>query len=187
MMIHEITAKVGKHKKRKRIGRGEGSGSGETAGRGHKGAGSRAGYRRRPGFEGGQMPLVRRMPKRGFSNSKFRRLYHVVNVKTLEERCDDGAAVTVESLAKAGVVRDASRPLKVLGEGELTKALTVTAEKFSASAKAKIEGAGGQVREVPRVKWMRNRDAKKAKPIKGAKKGADSVAEDSGAKESAES
>ncbi len=155
MMIHEITKQVGKHRSRKRIGRGMGSGSGKTSGRGHKGAGSRAGYKRRPYFEGGQMSFVRRMPKRGFSNANFRRHYHIVNLKTLEARLDDGTDISVESLAAVGIVRDTKLPLKVLGEGELTKKFNITAEKFSSSARTKIEAAGGTVTEVPRRKWIR--------------------------------
>jgi large subunit ribosomal protein L15 len=154
-MIHEITEKVGRKPARKRIGRGQGSGTGKTAGRGHKGAGSRAGYSRRPGFEGGQMPMFRRIPKRGFSNADFRNLYHIVNLKTLEGRMDDGATVTAETLAEARIIRDASLPLKVLGEGDLTKKLNVTAAKFSASAREKIEKAGGSVNVVAKVKWTR--------------------------------
>lgn len=160
MMIHEITKQAGKYKARKRVGRGHGSGSGKTAGRGHKGAGSRSGYSRRPAFEGGQMTFVRRMPKRGFSNAAFRNLYHIVNVKDLEKRLDDGAEVNVETLAAAGLVRDTSRPLKVLGQGDLTKKFTVVAERFSASAKKKIEDAGGSVMVVTRTKWTRQRPEK---------------------------
>ena len=163
MMIHEITKQVGKHRPRKRVGRGMGSGNGKTSGRGHKGAGSRAGYKRRPYFEGGQMSFVRRMPKRGFSNANFRRLYHIVNLKTLEAMLDDGADVSVKSLAEAGIVRDTKLPLKILGEGELTKKFNVTAEKFSASARTKIESVGGTVTEVPRKKWVRIKTPKKAK------------------------
>lgn len=159
MMIHEITALVGRHKPRKRVGRGQGSGHGKTAGRGHKGAASRSGWKRRPYFEGGQMSLVRRLPKRGFSNVQFRTVYHLVNLKTLEARLEDGAEVSVESLAHAGIVRDAKRPLKILGEGSLTKKLTVTAAKFSQSARTKIEAAGGTVIEAPRIKWTRDRAA----------------------------
>ncbi len=169
MMIHEITEKVGKYKDRKRIGRGEASGWGKTAGRGHKGAGSRAGNTYRAYFEGGQMPFARRIPKRGFSNSAFRRNYHVVNLKTLEARLEDGAEVTVELLAAVGIVRDTNQPLKILGEGELTKKLTVTAAKFSGSAREKIEKAGGTVNEVVRKKWVRDRSVKKDKA--GAKAG----------------
>ena len=155
MMIHEITEKVGGHKRRKRIGRGHGSGHGKTSGRGHKGAASRSGWKRRPGYEGGQMPLIRRMPKRGFTNAPFRNLYHIVNVRALEAILFDDAEVSAKSLAKAGVIRDTKLPLKVLGEGELTHKLHVTAAKFSASAQAKIEAAGGTVTVVRQAKWTR--------------------------------
>lgn len=148
MMIHEITERAGRYKTRKRIGRGEGSGRGGTSTRGHKGASSRAGWSRKPGYEGGQMPLFRRLPKRGFTNTNFRRLYHIVNIKTLESHMDDGTDVTVDALVTARVVRDAKLPLKVLGEGELTKKLNVTAARFSASARRKIEAAGGSVNEL---------------------------------------
>ena len=159
MMIHEITEKVGRYKSRKRIGRGEGSGQGGTAGRGHKGAGSRAGYSRRPSFEGGQMTWTRRIPKRGFTNSAFRKHYHVVNLRVLEERVEDGADVTVETLSNLGIVRDANLPLKILGDGEITKKFNVTAAKLSKSAIAKIEAAGGSVTEIPSKKWVRTKKA----------------------------
>ena len=152
MMIHEITEKVGRYKARKRIGRGEGSGHGGTAGRGHKGAASRAGYSRRASYEGGQLPWFQRFPKRGFSNAAFTKRYHVINLKMLEERFDDGAEVTLEVLAAKRLVRDTNLPLKVLGEGELTKKFTVTATKFSASARKKIEDAGGSTAEATRSK-----------------------------------
>jgi large subunit ribosomal protein L15 len=163
-MIHEITEKVGRHRDRKRIGRGRGSGVGKTSGRGHKGAGQRAGYKRRPGFEGGQMTFARRLPKRGFTNASFRNTYHVVNLKSLERLFDDGAELDAAVLAAAGLIRDAKLPLKVLGEGELTKKFTITAAKFSATAKSKIEGAGGSVKEQQRTKWVRQRTPKAAKP-----------------------
>ena len=145
MMIHEITKLVGKHKKRKRIGRGPGSGTGKTSGRGHNGAGSRSGYSGSvpANYEGGQMPYFRRIPKRGFNNAAFRTEYAIVNVQLLESRFEDGAEVNTESLAKAGLVGNAGQPVKILGEGELTKKLTVTAKRFSASAREKIEKAGG--------------------------------------------
>ncbi|MHC4786355.1 MAG: 50S ribosomal protein L15 [Planctomycetota bacterium] len=155
MMIHEITKSVGKHRARKRVGRGEASGQGKTSGRRHKGAASRAGWKRRAGYEGGQMPLIRRMPKRGFSNVQFRTLYHVVNVRHLEAHCDDGAAVTPQMLAEAGVIRDAKLPLKILGHGDLSKKLDVTAARFSAAAKHKIEAAGGTVTVEAKKKWTR--------------------------------
>jgi large subunit ribosomal protein L15 len=161
MMIHEITDKVGRYPARKRVGRGEASGSGKTSGRGHKGAGSRSGNSYRPYFEGGQMPFARRMPKRGFSNVQFATQYHVVNLKSLEARLSDGAEVTPESLAEAGLIRDTSLPVKVLGQGDLSKKLMVTAAKFSASARAKIEAAGGSVVEAGgRIKWSRPAKAK---------------------------
>ena len=143
MMIHEITEKVGRYKARKRIGRGEGSGHGGTAGRGHKGAGSRAGHSRRASYEGGQLPWFQRFPKRGFSNAAFTKRYHVINLKMLEERFDDGATIDLEVLAAKRLVRDTNLPLKVLGEGDLSKKFTVTATKFSASARKKIQDSGG--------------------------------------------
>jgi large subunit ribosomal protein L15 len=155
MMIHEITSSAGRYKVRKRVGRGESSGTGKTSGRGHKGAASRAGWSRRPGYEGGQMPLIRRMPKRGFSNAQFRRLYHVLNVRYLETHFEDGTEVTPQMLAEAGVIRDTSLPVKVLGDGELTKKLTVTAARFSVSARSKIEAAGGSVNIIVKKKWTR--------------------------------
>jgi large subunit ribosomal protein L15 len=145
MMIHEVTEKVGPHKKRKRIGRGPGSGTGKTAGRGHNGAGSRSGSGGsiRASREGGQMPLFRRFPKRGFSNYAFKTHYAVVNLKAIDARFDDGAEVNAESLAEAGLIRNTRLPVKVLAEGETTKKLSITAARFSATAKEKIEKAGG--------------------------------------------
>jgi large subunit ribosomal protein L15 len=148
MMIHEITEKVGRYKSRKRIGRGEGSGQGGTAGRGHKGARSRAGFSRRASYEGGQLPWFQRYPKRGFSNADFRKNYHVVNLKVLEERFDSGTTIDVALLAANRVVRDTNLPLKVLGVGDLTKKFSITAAKFSATARKKIEEAGGTATDV---------------------------------------
>jgi len=143
MMIHDITAKVGAHKKRTRVGRGEGSGKGGTSGRGHKGAKSRAGWSSRPGYQGGSTPIARRFPKRGLSNAGFRALFHEVNVQALEKHFASGATVDAKALVEKGLIRDAKLPVKVLGTGDLTKKLTVNAAKFSASAKTKIEKAGG--------------------------------------------
>ena len=128
--------------KKNRVGRGPGSGLGKTSGRGHKGAQSRSGYHFKRGFEGGQMPLHRRVPKRGFTNI-FRTEYDVVNLDQLEKVFDTGATVTVESLREHGLVSSRTSLVKILARGELTKALTVRAHKFSAAAKAKIEAAGG--------------------------------------------
>ena len=145
MMIHEITEKVGRYRKAKRVGRGPGSGLGKTCGRGHKGARSRAGSGGsiRASREGGQMPLFRRMPKRGFSNVQFRTDYAVVNLKAIAVRFKSGDDVTPETLAHAGLVRNRTSPIKILGEGEMDKKLKVTAAAFSKSAVEKITAAGG--------------------------------------------
>ena len=144
MKLDEILKAAGKKKPRKRVGRGDGSGSGKTAGRGHKGFGSRAGSKRAWGYEGGQNPIIARMPKRGFNNAQFRKDYQIVNVAALE-RFDDGTDVDLSALAAARLVDAGGDPVKILGRGELSKKLTVTAAKFSASARQKIESAGGTV------------------------------------------
>ena len=143
MRLHELAPAKGSKSSRKRVGRGPGSGLGKTAGRGEKGQKSRSGYSRRPGFEGGQMPLVRRVPKRGFNNV-FRTEYAVVNLAQL---AGFEGEVTPELLAGKGLVR-AGRPLKVLGDGEVAVALTVRAHKFSKSAEAKIQAAGGRAEVI---------------------------------------
>jgi large subunit ribosomal protein L15 len=137
--------KGAKHAK-KRIGRGQGSGQGKTAGRGHKGAKSRAGFKFKRGFEGGQMPLHRRVPKRGFHNP-FRLEYDIVNLDTLEARFDAGAEVTPEALRERGLVAG-NRPVKVLARGEVVKALTVRAHRFSGKAAEKIAAAGGAAEAI---------------------------------------
>lgn len=144
MKLHDLSPAKGATQSRKRVGRGPGSGLGKTAGRGHKGQGSRAGSRMLPGFEGGQMPLVRRVPKRGFNNAIFRVEYAVVN---LDQLADLGNEITPELLREKGVVRG-RKPVKVLGDGEVKKALRVVAHKFSKSARAKIEAAGGRCEET---------------------------------------
>jgi len=171
MMIHEITEKVGRYKARKRVGRGRASGVGKTSGRGHKGAGQRSGNSRRAYFEGGQMTFVRRIPKRGFSNHRFRVEYAIVNVKALELRFEDGATVDPEALVSARLIRGTDKPVKILGEGELSKKLSVTAAKFSGSAREKIEKAGGSCIEVAPAKWTRDGaagGAKAASPAEAA-------------------
>lgn len=142
MKLDEILSKAGRYKARKRIGRGEGSGQGKTSGRGHKGAGARTGTRRMYGREGGQNPLLSRIPKRGFSNVNFRTEYQVVNVSALEG-FEEGSRVDPALLAAAKLIPDAAKPVKILGGGELKKKLTVAAHKFSASAAEKIAAAGG--------------------------------------------
>ena len=143
MKLHELPPAKGSKHSRKRVGRGPGSGLGKTAGKGHKGGQSRSGYSHRPGFEGGQMPLVRRVPKRGFTN-EFRVDYAVINVSALAAL---GKAATPELLAENGVVH-AGKRVKVLGNGDLQAAITVTAHKFSKSARTKIEAAGGRCEEL---------------------------------------
>lgn len=144
MKLHELSPAEGSKKEVKRVGRGAGSGQGKTAGKGHKGAKARSGYSRQAGFEGGQMPLQRRVPKRGFNNI-FRTEYAVVNVAALEEKFEAGATVDAESLKACGLIKKELDGVKVLGNGELTKALTVKVAAVSESAKTKIEAAGGNV------------------------------------------
>jgi large subunit ribosomal protein L15 len=138
--------KGAKHAK-KRVGRGHGSGNGKTAGRGHKGAKSRSGFKHKIGFEGGQMPLHRRVPKRGFRNP-FRVEYAVVNLDTLEERFEAGTVVTPDLLRERGLVNGTGRLVKVLARGELAKAFTVQAHKFSGKAAEKIAAAGGSAQTL---------------------------------------
>ena len=147
MKLHELQPAAGSVKEVKRIGRGHGSGTGKTAGKGHKGQKARSGGSIRPGFEGGQMPLQRRMPKRGFNNI-FATEYATVNVSALEERFEAGAVVDAESLKACGLIKDAKDGIKVLGNGELTKSLTVKAAKFTAAAQEKIEKAGGKAEVI---------------------------------------
>jgi large subunit ribosomal protein L15 len=141
--LHNLTPHKGANKKRKRVGRGTGSGVGKTAGRGHKGQKSRSGYSQRAGFEGGQMPLYRRVPKRGFNNI-FSKKYAIVNVRSLN-RLEEGTQVTVDLLVEKGIVKKKEEGLRVLGQGILEKKLAVQAHHFSESARAKIEQAGGTV------------------------------------------
>lgn len=147
MKLHELSPANGSTKARKRIGRGAGSGQGKTAGKGHKGQKARAGRGMRPGFEGGQMPLQRRIPKRGFVNI-FRTEMAIVNVASLEKSFEAGETVTIEALVEKGLVKKVLDGVKVLGNGDITKALTVQANAFSESAKQKIEAAGGKTEVV---------------------------------------
>jgi large subunit ribosomal protein L15 len=148
MKLNDVHQGISKHRKRRRIGRGTGSGHGKTAGRGHKGQGSRAGSSRHPTFQGGAMPLVRRVPKRGFNNKWASRIA-VINVGDLDARFQSGDSVTPHALEQTALLGHRYDELKILGEGELTKKLTVSAHRFSASAVKKIEQAGGQVVRLP--------------------------------------
>jgi len=142
MNLSELHPPAGQKHKRKRVGRGPGSGLGKTAGRGEKGQKSRSGYSRRLGFEGGQMPLVRRVPKRGFNNI-FRKEFAVINLERLDAL--EGAKFSPESLVEAGVIKNLRSGLKVLGDGEIKRAIEVSAHRVSKSAREKIEAAGGKV------------------------------------------
>ena len=146
MKLHELSPAAGSAKDAYRKGRGPGSGNGKTAGKGHKGQNARSGGGVRPGFEGGQIPLYRKHPKRGFNN-KFATVYAIVNVEALNA-FEDGAVVDLEALMAKKIVRKTGDGLKILGNGELTRSLTVKATVFSASAKEKIEAAGGKIEEV---------------------------------------
>lgn len=147
MKLEEILKQAGRNKKAKRIGRGTGSGCGKTSGRGHKGAGARSGYKRKYGKEGGQNPLLAKIPQRGFSNFRFQTEYQLVNIAAME--CfENGTRVDAAALKKANLISDEKKPVKILGDGELTKKLTVVAAKFSKAAAEKISQAGGQVEQV---------------------------------------
>lgn len=146
MKLHDLQPAPGSQTRAKRLGRGTGSGLGKTSGKGHKGAKARSGGGKGPGFEGGQMPLMRRIPKSGFKNP-FRKEYAIVNVSALE-LFEDGATVTIEMLRAAGLVNNLKDGVKILGNGELTRKLTVQADRFTGSAKEKIEQAGGKAEEV---------------------------------------
>ncbi|MGE0461318.1 MAG: 50S ribosomal protein L15 [Vicinamibacterales bacterium] len=146
MSLNNLKPAPGSKFNRKRVGRGPGSGNGKTAGRGNKGAQSRSGYSYKRGFEGGQMPLHRRVPKRGFNNV-FRTEYEVVNLDQIEARFDTGATVSPDTLRAAGLV-NSRQPVKVLARGEVTKALTVQAHKFSGKAAEKIAAAGGTAEAI---------------------------------------
>ncbi|HOV13275.1 MAG TPA: 50S ribosomal protein L15 [Spirochaetota bacterium] len=144
MSIELLVAPKGSNKKRNRVGRGPGSGNGKTSGRGHKGQNSRKGGGVRLGFEGGQTPLYRRLPKRGFGNSRFETKYNEVNLSLLNI-FKDGQSVNIEEMDKAGILYSKRLPVKILGGGDLTKKIEITAHKFSKTAKEKIEKIGGKI------------------------------------------
>jgi large subunit ribosomal protein L15 len=143
MRLHNLPKSTGSGPSRKRVGRGRGSGHGKTSGRGHNGQKSRSGYSARPGFESGHIPLFRRLPKRGFSNFRFRTVYAVVNVGDLDG-IENAEVIDREALVNAGLVRKNAGKIKILGNGEVTKALKVKVDKFSGQAAEKIKSAGGE-------------------------------------------
>jgi len=144
MNLHTLKPRPGSKHRVKRLGQGESSGHGKTSGKGHKGQKARSGGSIRLGFEGGQMPLIRRLPKRGFNNARFKTVYAIVNLRDLNS-FEDGASVDEKVLREVGLVRGTIDGVKILGIGELTKKISIVADKFSASAKEKIEKAGGSV------------------------------------------
>lgn len=152
MQLHDVHQGIHRRKRRKRVGRGIGSGHGKTSSKGHKGHASRQGFKLNPLFEGGQMPLARRVPKRGFFNGAFKKEYAIVNLGEINAAFDSGAVVDEAALRSKGLVKGYNIDgVKILGDGELTKALEIHATKFSASAAAKITGAGGKLAAVPYV------------------------------------
>lgn len=145
MKLDEILAAAGKNKRTRRIGRGEGSGRGKTSGRGHKGYGQRAGAKAKYGYEGGQNPMLRRIPKRGFNNVNFKRQVEIVNVADLQRAFDDGETVSAQTLFDKGLTEQAQLPVKLLAKGEIEKKLTVNVDLASEAAVKKVEAAGGKV------------------------------------------
>ena len=147
MKLENLSVVEGSRKLRNRVGRGTSSGNGKTSGKGHKGQKARSGYSRKAGFEGGQLPLYRRLPKRGFSNARFKEEYTVLNLSDLNQ-FDEGTVVTPELLKETGIIKKQLSGIKILGNGSLEKKLTVKAHKFSMTAKEKIEAAGGKVEVI---------------------------------------
>jgi len=148
MSSFELRAPQGANRKKKVLGRGHGAGTGKTAGRGHKGQKARSGGGVRPGFEGGQMPLYRRVAARGFSNHPFKKVFVPINLSLIEKRFEDGDKVNLETLVAKGLIKKSETSVKILGDGELTKKLEVQVDKVSAGAVAKIEKAGGKVTAI---------------------------------------
>ncbi|HAY80099.1 MAG TPA: 50S ribosomal protein L15 [Planctomycetaceae bacterium] len=172
MNLNDVHRGITKYKKRKRIGRGTGSGTGKTAGRGHKGQKSRAGWSRHPAFQGGAMPLVRRVPKRGFNN-KFALTVASVNVSDIDAAFEDGAEVTPDLLKAKNLAKQRYDVLKILGDGEITKKLKISAHRFSKSAREKIEKAGGEAIELK----VKTTVAEKVAEKKGKSQAAEKAAE----------
>ena len=150
MRLHDLKPNPGAKHRRKRLGCGESSGHGKTSGKGHKGQKARSGGSLRPGFEGGQMPLHRRLPKRGFNNAAFKTVYGIINLDDLEKRFDDGAAINEKLLRGAGLVRGSLEGIKVLGRGEVKKRFHLEVDSISASAREKVEKAGGTITLIRR-------------------------------------
>ena len=166
LKLSDVLGRAGKKKARKRVGRGQGSGNGKTAGRGQNGAKSRSGWKQRLAYEGGQMPLMRRLPKRGFTNAPFKRRFDVVNLRFLEKCFESGDTVDLAVLEERGVLKSRHGRLKILGTGELSKKLTVVADGISEGARQKIEAAGGEIRPTPASEKAAARAGKKGRDRK---------------------
>lgn len=160
MQLNQLRPGRGANKDRKRRGRGTGSGQGTTGGRGNKGQNARKSGQVRQGFEGGQMPLIRRIPKRGFNNAQFATVYEIVNLVDIEERFEAGEIVNAESLKFRGLVHCNEDGIKILGDGELTKKLTFEVDKVSKSAEEKITKAGGEIKLIEKVKYVAKKENK---------------------------
>ena len=160
MQLNNLRPGRGANKERKRRGRGTGSGQGTTGGRGNKGQNARKSGQVRPGFEGGQMPLIRRIPKRGFNNAQFATVYEIVNLADIEAKFEAGEAVNAASLKERGLVHCNEDGIKILGDGELTKALTFEVDKVSKSAEEKITKAGGKINLIETVKYVAKKENK---------------------------
>jgi large subunit ribosomal protein L15 len=172
MKLHELSPAKGSNREVKRVGRGHGSGWGKTSGKGHKGQWARSGGGVRPGFEGGQTSLARRMPKRGFTNSPFKTVYAIINLRDLQKRFEDGAVVDEAAIIGCGLISKPLDGIKVLGMGQLSKKLTVKVTAFSDSAKSKIEAVGGSAEVLPpKTKFFPNNEAARKRADEAAKKG----------------
>lgn len=160
MKLHDIKPNPGAKHRRRRVGNGESSGLGKTCGKGHKGQKSRSGASIRPNFEGGQMPIFRRLPKKGFNNAQFKTKFAIVNLRDLEDKYGDGDTVNEETLRSHGLVKGIYDAIKLLGSGDISKKLTVEVEKVSASAREKLEKAGGKIVDPPDRKEKEEKEEK---------------------------
>jgi large subunit ribosomal protein L15 len=183
-MLHEVTQGVPRNKLPKRKGRGESSGHGKTSGRGNKGSKARVGTYIKRGYEGGQTPIFKRFPKRGFSNQNFERRFHIVNLQDLEAQFENGATVDAAALKEKGLVPDLKQPVKILGEGAITKKFTIIAGWYSKSAHEKITQAGGTAQNLKGEAFAFPKPKKKfvpREPVKKPKKGGDEAPAEGGA------
>lgn len=185
MKLHDLKPNPGAKHRKKRLGKGESSGLGKTSGKGHKGQKSRSGASIRPGFEGGQMPMMRRLPKKGFNNAQFKTNYAIVNLVDLEAKFSDGDTVNEETLRACGLVKGVCDGVKVLGNGDLSKKLTLTVDKISGPAREKLEKAGGKVEEIVKTAPAAEKAPAKEKKAEPKKEKAPAAKEEPKAEEEA--